>query len=1300
MLSTSTAPGLHYGTLQSFVTLLSPHLGAQESEVCSNLATKPVEVTTGISGFHTQSYQVRNFDIKMASDEGNKLPEMPHTCPDHKLKRMNERIDDLHNMNILMPPKPIKSARKSKLEAHARDDMSLASGSFDVGKVPFNRRCSVGGSIASLSDSFSGSSNDKMHFASPELNPKLMAVLGPHATSALLSCSPVRRTSVDFNAGFEDDFTAILRKITAPSSPPASAPGTPSNKKNFLPVSSLSMDESSSTKDDDDAPEWYNVPKIIESRVPVSELEDSDAPLTTESTSKRVPRPTSLYRSNSDSCRLRSKIYLRDKFSKALSVKHEEDEHNLSDDEVFSTVEIRAGHLDVPFRHRTLSPISQSSSSGSPESFEESSPCANTLDADKCLMPDATETSNRLESPDLTVSCPTDRYENRADEKQVKPLNRGATASSGEHPDVPGGNIATTATSEFLAKGLGSASPLIDVRPLSVSHSSEGPCTIRQDATIPTDPTTSRSVDPEIQEQRSTDSKRSKSYQVSEKLNGKDTFMDPQSYEIIGPFSLVLVVRVLGNTLLERCFLSQKSSPYVQLRRRSSNKNLESDSNNVLKSKEIQNFTLEPQTSAQKFSISLVNSSCPDGQLIKETHSSIYASNSSSEKWPRRPSHNSLRTALQYVSQRNALGLLLLILSFLPLVILAGVLDISLYVFSLLSQFKRMLNKELSHFSESSRSGNQISEYICTTFLDQHQELDIPSLQQHDKEDTPAIEVSSSSHGAQSLGHPSLPASERFPAPSSSAHDGSSSAATWQSKESCSQSSGAQSTKHCSTSQRQTSIISASGESTPADSVQSSCTVTETGGDAAFTGVSGKEVASVASSMSRIIGVKSPQQTVSFESIPRFGVETPNEAELAKVLEDIDKWGIDIFRIAELSEIQPLTAITYTIFVERDLIKQFKIPPNTLLTFLRTLEVHYLSHVPYHNAYHAADVTQSTHVLLNSPALESVFTPLEVLAAIFAAAIHDVDHPGLTNQYLINSSSELALMYNDESVLENHHLAVAFKLLQNQNCDIFVNLSKKQRQTLRKMVIDMVLATDMSKHMSLLADLKTMVETKKVAGSGVLLLDNYTDRIQVLQNMVHCADLSNPTKPLDLYKRWVASIMEEFFKQGDKERENGFDISPMCDRHSATIEKSQVGFIDYIAHPLWETWADLVHPDAQDILDTLEENRDWYQQMIPISPSSSSNDLQEEDQPGTTSEDPEETEDDGQLCAAAERIQIHFTHDEETEGSGGETSGLGGSSGYSGAGVTSGENPFTSTGEDKEFEEPPEPQTKDEDSGI
>ncbi|KAI1883062.1 hypothetical protein AGOR_G00241380 [Albula goreensis] len=102
--------------------------------------------------------------------------------------------------------------------------------------------------------------------------------------------------------------------------------------------------------------------------------------------------------------------------------------------------------------------------------------------------------------------------------------------------------------------------------------------------------------------------------------------------------------------------------------------------------------------------------------------------------------------------------------------------------------------------------------------------------------------------------------------------------------------------------------------------------------------------------------------------------------------------------------------------------------------------------------------------------------------------------------------------------------------------------------------------------------------------------------------MVHCADLSNPTKPLELYRQWTDRIMEEFFTQGDRERDRGMEISPMCDKHNASIEKSQVGFIDYIVHPLWETWADLVHPDAQDILDTLEDNREWYQSMIPHSP--------------------------------------------------------------------------------------------------
>lgn len=63
---------------------------------------------------------------------------------------------------------------------------------------------------------------------------------------------------------------------------------------------------------------------------------------------------------------------------------------------------------------------------------------------------------------------------------------------------------------------------------------------------------------------------------------------------------------------------------------------------------------------------------------------------------------------------------------------------------------------------------------------------------------------------------------------------------------------------------------------------------------------------------------------------------------------------------------------------------------------------------------------------------------------------------------------------------------------------------------------------------------------------------------QVLRNMVHCADLSNPTKPLAVYRQWTERIMQEFFRQGDKERERGMEISPMCDKHTASVEKSQV----------------------------------------------------------------------------------------------------------------------------------------------
>jgi cAMP-specific phosphodiesterase 4 len=64
--------------------------------------------------------------------------------------------------------------------------------------------------------------------------------------------------------------------------------------------------------------------------------------------------------------------------------------------------------------------------------------------------------------------------------------------------------------------------------------------------------------------------------------------------------------------------------------------------------------------------------------------------------------------------------------------------------------------------------------------------------------------------------------------------------------------------------------------------------------------------------------------------------------------------------------------------------------------------------------------------------------------------------------------------------------------------------------------------------------------------------------LQILKTLVHCADLSNPTKPLYLYRQWADRVMEEFFRQGDLEREQGLEVSPMCDRFEPSVEHTQV----------------------------------------------------------------------------------------------------------------------------------------------
>lgn len=69
--------------------------------------------------------------------------------------------------------------------------------------------------------------------------------------------------------------------------------------------------------------------------------------------------------------------------------------------------------------------------------------------------------------------------------------------------------------------------------------------------------------------------------------------------------------------------------------------------------------------------------------------------------------------------------------------------------------------------------------------------------------------------------------------------------------------------------------------------------------------------------------------------------------------------------------------------------------------------------------------------------------PIDEVAALIAATVHDVDHPGRTNSFLCNAGSELAILYNDTAVLESHHAALAFQITtRDDKCNIFKNIER------------------------------------------------------------------------------------------------------------------------------------------------------------------------------------------------------------------------------------------------------------------
>ncbi|XP_019618074.1 PREDICTED: calcium/calmodulin-dependent 3',5'-cyclic nucleotide phosphodiesterase 1A-like isoform X2 [Branchiostoma belcheri] len=285
-----------------------------------------------------------------------------------------------------------------------------------------------------------------------------------------------------------------------------------------------------------------------------------------------------------------------------------------------------------------------------------------------------------------------------------------------------------------------------------------------------------------------------------------------------------------------------------------------------------------------------------------------------------------------------------------------------------------------------------------------------------------------------------------------------------------------------------------------------------------------------------------------------------------KLFKQLDDWSFDVFALNEATNGQALRYVTYEIMMRYDLLAKFKIGVGTLFNFLEALEVGYSKYQnPYHNLVHGADVTQTMHSILFQTGLVQWLTDVEIFAVVFSAAIHDFEHTGETNNFHVMSRTETALVYNDRAVQENHHISAAFRLMTDDNLNIVYNMSKDDYKDFRTLVIDMVLATDMSYHFAQVKQMKSLLSCP----------DNI-DKAKALSLVLHTADISHPAKNWILHEHWTELLMEEFFRQGDKEQELGLPFSPLCDRKTTMVASSQIGFIDFIVQPSFEIMSDML----------------------------------------------------------------------------------------------------------------------------
>ncbi|XP_022366869.1 high affinity cAMP-specific and IBMX-insensitive 3',5'-cyclic phosphodiesterase 8A isoform X2 [Enhydra lutris kenyoni] len=352
-----------------------------------------------------------------------------------------------------------------------------------------------------------------------------------------------------------------------------------------------------------------------------------------------------------------------------------------------------------------------------------------------------------------------------------------------------------------------------------------------------------------------------------------------------------------------------------------------------------------------------------------------------------------------------------------------------------------------------------------------------------------------------------------------------------------------------------------------------------------------------------VLSTKSLQQLPSSVITPISLHDVPPR--IARAMENEEYWDFDIFELEAATHKRPLIYLGLKMFARFGICEFLNCSETTLRSWLQVIEANYHSSNPYHNSTHSADVLHATAYFLCKERIKQTLDPVDEVAALIAATIHDVDHPGRTNSFLCNAGSELAILYNDTAVLESHHAALAFQLTaRDDKCNIFKNMERNDYRTLRQGVIDMVLATEMTKHFEHvnkfvnsinkpLAALEADGEVARDEEAVTTMLRTPENRTLVKRMLIKCADVSNPCRPLEQCIEWAARISEEYFSQTDEEKRQDLPVvMPVFDRNTCSIPKSQISFIDYFITDMFDAWDAFV--DLPELMQHLDNNFKYW----------------------------------------------------------------------------------------------------------